>query len=128
MSFEKEFEKWLEKSLKKSIPSEVVAFSFNLFEPALEEGVTFGIELIGASEFYVNDENWACEEIWQPKKRSIFIPTEYSGEDWEECLKKLIHFITNLLSSNKAHIEKLKSKKGIGIGFVDGDLEIIWQP
>lgn len=38
------------------------------------------------------------------------------------------HFESWLNESLAQKIPILKSKKGIGIGFVDGDLEIIWKP
>lgn len=125
--FENTFISWLEKCLEIEIPNEVKAFSFNLNESAYEEGYEFGIELIGAERFDVNDEDWACDEIWEPNQRQIFIPVSYSGENWEECLKNMRNLLIKVLDLEKPFVKKLKSKQGIGIGFVDGNLEIIWQ-
>ena len=128
MSFEKIFESWLTESLAEKVPESVKAFSFNLYEPAFINEVTFGIELIGAETFDENDEDWACEEIWEPQKRGINIPTIYSGKDWEACLEKVKVLLEKKLTSNSTTIQKLKSREGIGIGFVDGNIEIIWKP
>jgi len=67
--FEKNFEEWLEESLEQDIPDKVKAFSFNLYESSLREGYEFGIELIGAYRFDLNDEDWACDEVWEPPQR-----------------------------------------------------------
>lgn len=128
MNFEREFENWLSTALQVPVPEEVKAFSFNLFEPAGEEEVKFGIELIGAGNYDPDDSDWACEEVWEPKQRRLFIPLAYSGTGWEGCLEKMKILALKLLKSDKKFVEKLTSRQGIGIGFVDGDLEIIWQP
>lgn len=128
MNFEQEFENWLEEGLKGNLPNNIKAFSFNLFEPAFEDGVTFGIELIGAGEFSENDTDWACDEVWEPKQRNLFIPVEYSGKDWESCLEIMKKLIFKTLNKEKEFSKKLKESKGVGIGFVDGDLSIVWQP
>ena len=74
MNFEREFENWLSTALQVPVPEEVKAFSFNLFEPAGEEEVKFGIELIGAGNYDPDDSDWACDEVWEPKQRRLFIP------------------------------------------------------
>ena len=125
--FEKVFEDWLEKSLEAEISDEVKAFSFNLDESAYEDGYEFGAELIGAERFDLNDEDWACDEIWEPIQRKIYIPISYSGETWESCLVKMRNLVIKYLSSNKSTAQKLKSREGVGIGFVDGNLEVIWS-
>lgn len=126
-NFENEFEDWLEKSFEYEIPSEVKGFSFNLDESAYDEGYEFGIEIIGAERFDLNDEDWACDEIWEPKQRKIFIPISYSGETWEKCLEKMKMLVIKTLNSDKSFVQKIKSREGIGVGFVDGNLEIIWS-
>lgn len=127
MDFESDFESWLNESLAQEIPSSVKAFSFNLYEPAFIDGVKFGIELIGSEAFDENDPDWACEEVWEPKTRGIYTPISYSGDTWEVCLEKLKALVIKQLGTDSPSIQLLKSKQGVGIGFVDGDLEIIWK-
>jgi len=126
MDFESDFATWLASSLSQCIPDSVIAFSFNLYEPAMVDGVKFGIELIGSGEFDANDPDWACDEIWEPEIRGVNIPITYSGEAWEECLQKLKALV--ILELDSPETEILKSRRGVGIGFVGGDLEIIWKP
>lgn len=127
MSFENDFKEWLAKGLEKPIPITVKAFSFNLFEYPETPECKFGIEIVGTSNFDANDSNWACDEIWEPSVRAIEIPRSYSGSHWEECLEKAKALVTDYLSTMPEG-DIFKSKLGIGIGFVDGDLDVIWQP
>lgn len=126
MNFEQHFEEWLSKGLQTDIPDEVKAYAFNLYEVAAEEGVKFGIELIGAGEFDPEDADWACDEIWEPHQRQLLIPIEYSGESWDVCHERMKKLALTTLNSDEPLIQKLKATKGVGIGFVDGDLELIW--
>jgi hypothetical protein len=118
----------LDASLSQVVPSSVKAFTFNLYEPWHIDGVNFGIELVGTSEFDEEDPDWACAEEWEPEIRGINIPVSYSGQEWEECLLNIKTLLIKQLKNDSSSIRKLKSKQGIGYGFVDGDLEIIWKP
>ena len=94
--------------------------------PAGETGIKFGVEIIGAVSFDETDEDWACDEIWEPKQRTLSIPIEYSGDDWEQCLEVVTQLIKTILESSEPSAMVLNSKP-IGIGFVDGDLTLIRQ-
>ncbi len=95
MKFDQQFENWVKKSLNSELPNNIKAFSFNLYEPALVEGVKFGIELIGAGAFDLENPDWACEEVWKPENRQLFIPIKYSGDTWELCLEKMKWLASN---------------------------------
>lgn len=127
MSFEQDFHDWLQLALQSDLPDGLEAFSFNLFEPASVDGVIFGVELIGAGEFDENDPDWACDEVWEPEQRQLYIPVEYSSADWEECLAKMKKLVEAVLQSAEGPVSRLKAAKEIGMGFVDGDIEILWQ-
>lgn len=126
MIFEKTFEKWLADSLKACLPKEIKAFSFNLFELSSSRGIKFGIELVGTGTFDENNQDWACDEIWEPIERKLFIPESYSTLEWEVCLIKIKTLIENVLKSNSDIAEKLEQKEAVAIGFVDGDLQLIY--
>jgi shikimate kinase len=127
VDFEARFNEWLNRSLMEPIPKQVKALCFNLFEPSGESGVKFGIELIGAGRFDSNDPDWPCSEVWEPSTRRLPIPVSFSGEHWSECLEKVKELVLRQLNTESAGIRKLKQKKGIGIGFVDGGLDVVWQ-
>jgi len=122
--FKSLFIAWLNQGLSGPIPDDVKAFSFNIYEPAFEEGIKFGIEIIGAGSFEEDDPDWPCDEIWEPKQRGLSIPVDFSGDNWEKCLEVMTGEVNELLSSNQPSAIILNTKP-IGIGFVDGDLTII---
>jgi len=123
-NFQEQFEAWLSASLAQDAPPEVVAYSFNLFE--YSRGV-YGIELIGASEFDPDNLDWACEEVWEPAPRMLDIPEDFCCGDWETCLRDTRSLLQRLLDKPTTAVARLKSSQAIAVGFVDGDLEIIWQ-
>jgi hypothetical protein len=125
MSFEQTFQNWIEKSLSQCVPDSVKAFAFNLFETDLEEDVAFGIGLVGAGEFNEANSDWACNEVWEPFPRDLNIPVGFSGDEREECLQRMKALLIKLLSTDSPAMRILKSRNGIAIGFVDGDLEVI---
>lgn len=127
MGFEQDFINWLNQGLKADLPSDIKAFSFNLFESASVDGVKFGVELIGASFFDEDDPDWACDEVWEPIDRQLNIPAEYSSENWEICLEKIKNLVIYALNNEKGDMLRLKRSEGIGVGFVDGDLQIVWK-
>ena len=126
MTFEERFTKWLDESLAQGVPSSVQAFSFNLYEPAHVEGVKFSVELIGAGHFDKSAPDWACDEVWQPIPRGIGIPLSFSGASWRQCLNAVQGQILAVLRSKSTAAAVLASKQAIGVGFVDGDLNVIW--
>lgn len=119
-----ELYKWIDSSLEGDVPSEIQGFCFNL----IENGGSFSVELIGSSEFDEEDEDWACEEIFEAEQRVIEIPEDVSGDHWEKCLESMTTIIQDYLASNSSGAIKLNKVKGIGIGFVDGNLSLLTKP
>ena len=127
MTFAESFHAWLDSSLSADIPDAVVAFSFNLYEESFVEGAKFGVELIGSNHFDATNSDWACEEIWQPSVRSIHVPVVFSGEYWEGALDAVQRLIQAKLASGDQASSAPTSRQGIGVGFVDGELNVLWS-
>lgn len=127
MQFEECFASWLNDCLGQQIPEEVCAFNFNLYEIAGTPDQGFGVELIGAGQFDERDPDWPCDEVWETAERGITIPGNYSGHNWESCLAAARQLVLHELEPASAAANMLKTAEGIGIGFVDGDLEVIWK-
>ena len=129
MEFEAQFSQWLDESLAAEVPDEVKAFAFLLWEPAEIEGSKFAVDLVGTARFDADDPqgDWACDEVWEPPAQSLPIPESYSGKSWKPCLKKLTTLARRQLASPSTATAHLKSREGIGIGFIDGDMAVIWQ-
>lgn len=126
MEFEERFRTWLRRACAETIPDGVQAFMFNLNEYAELSGVKFGIDVIGSGSFDPDDSDWACEELWVPATRCLEIPLSFSGSRWETCLSRSAGLVLDCLQSDR-QCQTLKRGKAIGIGFVDGDLEVIWR-
>lgn len=117
-----EFSKWLDNALLQEIPEEVTAFGFNLYE---DEDDHWSVELVGTERFDPEDEEWMCYEITDFGTRESCY-TWRESTTWMEIQKKIIAVLTEYLKNGK-YADILKSKAGVGIGFVDGDIEIIYQ-
>ena len=116
--------KWIDSSLEGELPGEIQGFCFNL----IENGGSFFVELTGSSEFDEADPDWPCAEVFEAKQRAIEIPEEVSGRHWEYCLESMVKVAKNYLASSSSGALKLNSVKGVGMGFVDGDLLILTKP
>ncbi len=101
---------------EEKLPEGIVAINFGLFEP-------YGIELIGSKQYDAEDDDWACEEDFEPQNREC--PQFEISEDfnWEyvleiitKILKELVNELANLEILNVEHITT---------GFCDGDLVVI---
>lgn len=114
-------EKWLDNILVQTIPTSVVALNFNLYE---DGGNNWSIELVGTERFDLEDEDWCCDEIFDFGTREN--PLSWSKEaTWDEILEEMIQIMRKYLEQG-LHSNILKEYQGIGIGFVDGDIEVLF--
>ena len=114
-------EAWLNDILGQKIPSAVRAFCFNLYEDY--EG--WSIELMGTESFRLDDEDWACDEITDFGTREK--PLSWKEEaDWNEVLSEVSSALKQYLE-NGSCADILKSRAGVAVGFVDGNLEILYS-
>ncbi len=111
---------WLDVVLETDIPAEVVAFGFNLYEDIDHD---WSMELIGTSKFDVDDEDWLCNEVTDLDTREN--PLRWHRETgWEEILNDIVSALKEYLKNGK-YADILKAKSGVGVGFVDGNIEIL---
>ncbi len=112
---------WIDSVLKNTaVPADVIAFCFNLYE---ESDGSWTMELVGTKRFDLEDEDWACHEATDFGSREN--PYNWEMEcEWDEALEYMVNELKQYLSSGK-YSDLLKSKEGIGVGFVDGNIEIL---
>ena len=114
-----EFEAWLDAALEADLPENIAAFNFNLYE---DGDNLWSIELIGASRFDMEDPDWACDEVFTNREE----PLSWRAEtDWEEVLETMTQYAERYLEEGK-YSALLKEYEAVGIGFVDGDLNIVY--
>ena len=118
------FAAWLDAALGvESLPEEIVAFNFNLYESAEDaEPPLFDVQLIGAPSYDPDDSDWACEEIFSTGE-NLFTG---AAEDWETFLADVIKLAEEYLSCGQ-YADFLRSKQALTAGFVDGDLEVVFE-
>lgn len=111
---------WLDVVLKTNIPNDVAAFGFNLYE---DGHFNWSMELIGTSGFDLTNEDWLCSEVTDFNTRDN--PLRWHKEaDWEEILNDMVCALKKYLNNGK-YADTLKAKSGVGVGFVDGNIEIL---
>lgn len=114
------FAEWLDISLDRELPSNLVAFCFNLYE---EENNTWSVELIGSSEFDEADSDWACNEVFDSRE----YPCRWQEEaQWEDIHSKIETYIRQYLFTGR-YADMLKEYQAVAMGFVDGDLTIVYK-
>lgn len=112
---------WIDTVLKDvAVPSDIVAFCFNLYE---ESDGSWAMELVGTERFDLEDEDWACNEATDFGSRENLYNWKMECE-WDEALEYMVNELKQYLSSGK-YADLLKSKEGVGVGFVDGNIEIL---
>ncbi len=116
----KQLSDWIDDVLNIDIPDEVMAFCFNLYE---EGNGSWSMELIGSERFDLEDEDWACDEVTDFRSRQK--PYEWEADyTWEEALAYMFNALTDYLENGK-YANLLKSRTGVGVGFVDGNIKIL---
>ena len=121
-----EISEWLDDVLedisKTGIPAEVIAFGFNLYD---DGNGNWSMELIGTSEFDTANEDWLCDEVTDFDTRDD--PFQWCKRaNWEEILDDVACSLKRYLKNGK-YADILKAKSGIGVGFVDGNIKILYQ-
>lgn len=124
------FADWLDALLENNeMPESTKAFNFNLYEDRVDDESdekVFGIQLIAADRFDPDDDSWACDEVWTSEEDIFYISLsdeeDKSGEHAQEIYIELI----KEYFENGKYADILTSKP-IGIGFVDGDIELLYR-
>ena len=116
----KDFFVWLDSILKDELNNDVKAINFNLYEDADNK---WSIELVGTFSFNKDDDDWASIRISITRDNPFVIECE---SDWKSMETVFIDLVNEYLSSGK-YASKLKEYLAVGIGFVDGDLHILYD-
>jgi len=117
------FSIWLNQVLEQDIPKGIKAFNFNLYEG---EKDTYDIQLIGSDEFDEDDSDWACTEYFTSGEDICYIKRTDEIEHWEQGLSYITKLVERYLQEGE-YANILKNVTAIGIGFVDGDIEILYR-
>jgi hypothetical protein len=85
------------------------------------------VQLTGTDSFITNPEYCPGSERYTTGEDVFEIPFEVAGPAWPEWLESTKSLIYSyLLSGNQSAV--LRRSRGVGVGFVDGDVYVLWQP
>ncbi len=112
------FENWLNDALTADIPDTAISLCFNIYE---DGDNLWSVELVACDAFDPKDNDWASEEVFAGRET----PFEWEEEtEWENVLENVLDWVKKYLDEGK-HSKELKEYRGIGAGFVDGDVHIL---
>lgn len=115
------FAEWLDNLLENNdMPENTKAFNFNLYE---EDDNVYSVQLIASDRFDPDDDEWACYEIWSSEEDLFFVDTSDEDDKSRETFQK---FVTDMISGYIVQNDILK-KFPAGIGFVDGEIDILYN-
>ncbi len=117
---EKDFFKWLDDVLAKELPDTIKAIAFNLYQ---DQENKWSVEFVGTSTFDENDSDWACDEIYTTRENPYVLVRE---SDWKTIENLFISLLRKYLETGR-YADVLKGYTAVGVGFVDGDLSIIYK-
>ncbi len=113
---------WIDEILEQNIPKKTKGLNFNLYDDA---GDNWSIELVATSRFDLADEDWACDEISNFGTRKKPLKWKQKSK-WDTILEEIKEILISYLNDgNKSDI--LKQYDGVGVGFVDGNTNIIFN-
>ena len=116
--FEK-FADWLDAVPINNLPENAAAINFNIYE---EIDSNWSVQLIASERFDPDDEDWACDEIFTTGEELFRWQQE---SEWEEILEVVKELVGKYLDVGK-YAENLKKYRAVAVGFVDGNLEILY--
>lgn len=124
MDIYSEFVNWLDNILENNeMPDETVSFCFNLYEESAEDCV-YAVQLVACEQFSETDADWACEECWSSEEDIFCVElSDESEKDWQAAQNLIKNWVIDYLENGK--YARILTAKPVGMGFVDGDLEII---
>lgn len=119
--FATQFVTWVDRVLLENGPARAEAYNFNLYEH--EEA--FAIQLIGAESFDPDDEDWACDAAFSSGEDLFELPHAIVGSDWRKGLTAARSLVETYMERGKRAAD-LKASRAVALGFVDGDLDLIF--
>ena len=114
------FFQWIDKCFEEKWPNNIC---FNLYEG--EDPYRFHVQIIGSSS-YDPDGEWVCDEEKSTEKNVFYFSEKEAGKSWNEGLNYIHSEVKRYLEQGNES-QPLKDKNVVAIGFVDGDLELVYE-
>lgn len=114
---------WLDRIMEQELPKGIVAYNFNLYEGS---NGTYDIQLVGTDEYDEDDGDWACTDYFTSGENICYIKRTNNIKNWKKGHVYIKRLLEQYLTEG-IHAQVLKKATVIGIGFVDGDIDIIYR-
>ena len=118
--------RWFDEALSNPLPDSVIAFHVNLYEGMN----SVHVQLVGTTSFSSGEDPerdyWPGDESFSTGEDIFEIPFTVAGANWLEWLNTSKEMIRSYVDHGE-QAERIRVSDGIGIGFVDGDMTILWQ-
>lgn len=116
------FEAWLTSVLSTNPPLAIAAYNFDL-----SESHDWVVELIGASTYDKDDEDWACPPAAWSSSPSEFLIPRHVFPTWELALAYVCERVASYITDGKHPLATVfRNAEAVCAGFVDGNLTVIW--
>lgn len=117
---------WISAALSRPMPEGTEAFHFNLYEGT----DSVHVQLMGTDAFIAGEDPatdyWPSAETFSTGEDIFEVPFSVAGPDWEAWLNTLTDLLNKYLAEGSGS-DVLRNSKGVGMGFVDGDMHVLWQ-
>lgn len=121
-SIQKQLFSWIDNALGRDVPFGTVGFHFNLYED-LE---SVHVQLVGTGSFDEEPAYWPGNETFTTGEDVFAVPFAVAGATWQDWLVSITALLSQYLAQGQmAYV--LKRSRGVGIGFVDGDMYVLWS-
>lgn len=114
------FVRWLDFVLSLEWPAETKAVNLNLYEDA---DFHWSAKWIGSSVFDESDDDWACHEVFSTREHPF---TFVRNCDYTEIERLFSSWLADYLKTG-TYAARLKQYQAVSLGFVDGDLNILYR-
>lgn len=111
---------WLDAVLAGGLPAGIKAINFNLYD---DGGGKWSVELVGTSAFDESSSDWACREVYATRTNPYVLTKD---GDWKAIEALFASLLQKYLAGGK-YSDVLKQYSAVGMGFVDGDLHILYK-
>ena len=111
--------KWLDSIMLEGI-SEGEGVCFNLYE---DGGDNWSMDIEVSEKYDPDDDDWACDPIYNSDE--VF--TWKQDDEWDEVFEDMIQILLKYMNEGKYADQLKENYKAIAVGFVDGDLELLYE-
>ena len=112
---------WIEAEVNHISSNEIIEICFNLYEDGNDE---WSLEIVGTNSFDMRDADWACAEVYTTREHPY---RWHQITTWDKVLQEVREELIAYLQCDTKQAKKLVSYQGIGLGFVDGDMQILYH-